>query len=131
MAVFDKKTGEELFKDLWTKMIKDAGLGEKLKENNISILFEINDPDLYMFIDENGPLFGEEAKSKNPVVIMKMSGDSVHKFWLKKLNIPKALAVRQIKAKGPVNKVLQILPLLKPGYEFYPEYCAKYNLPTD
>ena len=131
MSVFDKQTAEELFEDLWKKMIKDAGVGKKFKEFGISILFEINDPEIYMYVDEEGPLFGDEAKSKNPVVIMKMSGDSVHQFWLNKLNIAKALAFRKIKAKGPVNKVLQILPLLKPGQEFYPEYCKKYNLPME
>ena len=38
--------------------------------------------------------------------------------------------LRQIKAKGPVGKVLQVLPLLKPGKAMYPEYCAKYGFPT-
>ncbi len=131
MPVFDKKTAEEIFGELWTKMIKEAGLGEKLKEQGITILFEVNDPEIYMYIDENGPVFGDVAKSKDAVVIMKMSGDDVHKFWLNKLNVAKALAFRKIKAKGPVNKVLQILPLLKPGQEYYPEYCKKYNLPTE
>jgi len=83
-----------------------------------------------MYVDENGPLFGAEAQKKTPLVTMKMSGDSVHKFWLNQLNIPKALALRQVIAKGPVNKVLQVLPLLKPGKEMYPEYCKKYNLPV-
>jgi len=131
MAIFDKETAEKLFGELWTKMIKETEFGKKLKESGITILFEVNDPDVVMYVDENGPLFGKEAKEKTPVVTMKMSGDTVHKYWLKKLNIPKALAMRQIKAKGPVNKVLQILPLLKPGQELYPQYCKQYNLPTD
>ena len=131
MSIFDKKTAEELFAELWTKMIKETDFGEKLVENGMTILFEVNDPDVTMYVDENGPVFGEEAAKKNAVVTLKMSGDTVHKYWLKKVNIAKALAMRKIKAKGPINKVLQILPLLKPGQEMYPEYCKKYNLPID
>lgn len=129
MGIISEKVALELFGDLWKRMIKECGFGEQLKEKGITILFVVNDPDVVMYVDENGPLFGAEAQKKTPLVTMKMSGDSVHKFWLNELNIPKALALRQVIAKGPVNKVLQVLPLLKPGKEMYPEYCKKYNLP--
>lgn len=121
----------EMFGDLWRKLIKDTEFGSKLKENGITILFRVSDPDTVMYVDENGPLFGADAEAQVPVITMMMSGDTVHKFWLKKVNIPKALALRHIKAKGPVGKVLQLLPLLKPGYEVYPSYCEKYNLPMN
>src|SRR5512136_332504 len=121
MAIFTKKVAEDLFTELWTRVIKEFKFGEKLKENGITILFIISDPDTVMYVDENGPLFGAEAEKKTPVVTMKMKGDNVHKYWLKDLNIPKALALRQIVAKGPVNKILQLLPLMKPALEIYPE----------
>jgi putative sterol carrier protein len=128
MAVMTKETAEELFGDLWAKML-EGDFGEQLKENGITIKFEVSDPKLTMFVDENGPLFGDEAESKTAVVIMKMALDTAHKFWLKDLNVPKALALRKIKAKGPIGKVLQLLPLLKPGQAMYPDYCKKFNVP--
>ena len=132
MPVFESKgTMEDLFKELWMKLITETEFGSKLKENEITLLFVINEPDVVMYVDEKGPLFSDEAKAKVPVITMLMSGDMVHKFWLKQVNIPKALALRQIKAKGPVNKVLQILPMLKPGQALYPDYCKKYNLPLE
>jgi hypothetical protein len=132
MAIFkDRETAEKLFLEFWNQLIREHKLGDEFKKNEITILFEIPDLDLVMFVDENGPLFGDEAKSKKSVVTMKMSGDMVHKYWLNKVNIPMALAMRQIKAKGPVNKVLQILPMFKPGQKLYPEYCARYDLPLD
>ncbi|MBW1645562.1 MAG: hypothetical protein JRJ56_04425 [Deltaproteobacteria bacterium] len=132
MAIFkDKETAEKLFGEFWERLIKETGLGSQLRKNEISIMFEVKDLGLVMFVDENGPLFGDEAKSKKAVVTMKMSGDMVHKYWLDQVNIPMALATRQIKAKGPVNKVLQILPLFKPGKAIYPEFCQKYNLPLE
>lgn len=130
MPIFTKEVAEELFGELWMKMIKETEFGPKLKESNMSILFVVDDPDITMFVDENGAVFDEEAKARTPTVTMKMNGDTVHKYWLKKIFIPKALATRQIKAKGPVGKVLQLLPLMKPGHALYPDYCKKFNLPT-
>lgn len=131
MAVFkNKELVEEMFGEIWSKLIHETEFGSNLKKNGISLYFIVNDPDTEMYVDEDGPLFGEEARKKTAVVTMKMAGDNVHKFWLNNLNVPKALALRQIKAKGPVGKVLQVLPLLKPGKAMYPEYCEKYGLPT-
>ncbi len=132
MAIFqDRETAQKLFDDFWNRLIKEEGLGEKLREHEISILFEIKDLQMTMFVDENGPVFGDQAKAKKAVVTMKMSGDMVHKYWLDKVNIPMALTTRKIKARGPVNKVLQILPLFKTGKQLYPEYCREYGLPLD
>ncbi len=132
MAIFkDREIAVKLFGEFWEKLINEFGLGEQLKQHEITILFKINDLDLVMFVDENGPLFGDEAASKKPATTMIMSGDMVHKYWLDKVNLPMALATRKIKAKGPVNKVLQILPLFKPGKKLYPEFCEKYNLSVD
>ena len=129
--LMDKDTAKELFTDLWTKMINETQFGNRLKEEGISILYITNGPDMKMYVDENGPLFGEEAEAKTPVITMKMDGDTVHHFWLKKLDVAKAMATRKIKTKGPVAKALKLLPLLKPGQELYPAYCRKYNLPMD
>ena len=132
MPVFkDSTMMEEMFGEIWMKMVKETKFGTELKENGISILFAVSDPDVVMYVDENGPLFGDEAKVKVPVVTMKMSADNVHKFWLNQLNIPKALALRQVKAKGTVGKVLQGITLLKPGKAMYPEYCDRYSLPVE
>jgi putative sterol carrier protein len=120
-----------MFGELWVKMIQETEFGPKIREGNISILFVVNDPNVVMYVDEKGPIFGADAEAKTPSVTMKMDGDTVHKFWLNKVNIPKALALRQIKAKGPVGTILQLLPLLKPGQAIYPEFCKKYNLPME
>lgn len=73
---------------------------------------------------------GDEA-NQQAVITMELSGETVHKFWLKKVNLPVALATRKIKSKGPIPEVLKILPYLKPVYELYPSYCEKYGLSVD
>lgn len=132
MAIFsDVKLVKELFGELWTELIDKTEFGPSIRENNLSVLFAVKDPDVFMYVDANGVKWDDEAKNMGAVVTMSMSGDTVHKFWLKKLNIPVALATRQVKAKGPIPKVLKLMPLLKPGYARYEGYCKKYNLPTE
>lgn len=132
MTVFkDTAMMEEIFGEIWGKLINEGELGLKLRNSGLSVLFRIHDPEMSMYLDENGVLFGKAAEDRTPTVIQSMTSDIVHKFWLKKLNVPKALALRQIKAKGPVTKLLQLMPLLKPAHALYPEYCKKFNLPVE
>ena len=53
---------------------------------------------------------------------MTMDADTAHRFWLGKVNVTVALARGQIKAKGPVAKILRLVPLTKP---VFPRYKAQ------
>jgi len=57
-----------------------------------------------------------------PEVVMSMEADTAHRFWLGKVNVTTALARGQIKASGPVAKILKLVPLTKP---VYPRYKAQ------
>ncbi len=130
MPVFTKKVIIETFKDFWLRMIRETKFGSDLKKSNMSVLFLIDDPNVAMFVDTEGPCFDEEAQAKVPEVVMKMNGDTVHKFWLKQILAPKALAAKQIEVNGSVGKFLQLLQMLEPGHKLYLEYCKKFNLST-
>ncbi|MDJ0762234.1 MAG: SCP2 sterol-binding domain-containing protein [Myxococcota bacterium] len=54
-----------------------------------------------------------------PIVDMSMKADVAHRFWLGKINLMAALARRQIVAKGPIPRVMKLLPLIKPSHEMY------------
>jgi len=132
MAVFnDKETMEVIYTEIWTQLTRETDIGLKMKEAGISILFRFTDPDMVMYIDENGALFGEAAEAQRPVITESLSGDTAHRFWLNKIDITRALASHQIKAKGSATKMLQLLPLLSIVQEVYPAYCRKYNLPME
>jgi hypothetical protein len=51
-----------------------------------------------------------------------MEADTAHRFWLGNVNVTVALARGQIKAKGPVAKILKLVPLTKP---IFPRYKAE------
>ena len=57
---------------------------------------------------------------------MTMDADTAHRFWLGKVNVTVALARGQMKAKGPVAKILKLVPLAKP---VFPRYRAQLEEP--
>jgi hypothetical protein len=61
---------------------------------------------------------------------MTLSGDTSHKFWLKQISMPIALAKGLIKAKGPMPKILKLLPILTPAYAAYPAWAKSQGMPV-
>ncbi|MEA2348188.1 MAG: hypothetical protein QOG62_1975 [Thermoleophilaceae bacterium] len=56
-----------------------------------------------------------------PQVTMTMDSDVMHHFWLGGVSITVAITRGQIKAKGPVAKILKLVPLVKPAFPRYRE----------
>jgi hypothetical protein len=54
-----------------------------------------------------------------PEVVMTMAADLAHRFWLGKVNVTVALARGEIRTKGPVAKILKLVPLMKPVFPRY------------
>ena len=52
-------------------------------------------------------------------VVMTMDADVAHRFWLGKVNVPVALARGQMRARGPVAKLLRLLPVVRPAFPRY------------
>ncbi|MBI5582657.1 MAG: hypothetical protein HY892_02430 [Deltaproteobacteria bacterium] len=129
MPVFkDSQQMLEMLKDLWSHVVFQTEFGQKLKDYGITYKFIITEPNGYLWVGPEEVITGDEA-NRDGVITMELSGDTVHKFWLKRISLPVALATRKIKSKGPIPKVLKILPFLKPVYEKYPEYCSKHGIP--
>jgi len=118
----------EVLGTLFEALMHDPVVGPKFAESNIIIKFIINDPDGFIWLTSEPKVICGQADLK-PTIEMSLSGDSCHKFWLKEISLPVALAKGLVKAKGPMPKVLKLLPLLKPAYEAYPEIAKKHNLP--
>lgn len=105
--------------ELFRTLMENQEVAEKFRAANLTILFNIHEPEGRIWLDgQAGVICGAASLKAN--ITMSLSGDACHKFWLKQLTMPVALAKRQIKARGPIPKVLKLLPLLKPAYEAYP-----------
>jgi putative sterol carrier protein len=111
----------KLFQDL----ADDEELAPKFRKANTIVRYEFRNPDSVITtrLQEGQPGdvdFGESAME--PDVTMSMEADTAHKFWLGQVNVTVALARGQIKAKGPVAKILKLVPLTKP---VFPRYKAQ------
>jgi putative sterol carrier protein len=111
----------KLFQDL----AEDEELAPKFRKANTIVLYDFKDPEtkITVRLQEGQPGdvdFGESAME--PEVTMSMDADTAHKFWLGEVNVTVALARGQIKARGPVAKILKLVPLTKP---VFPRYKAQ------
>lgn len=130
MAVFaDTEKMYSILGALFNKLVKDPAVGPQFVEANIIIKFTIDNPGGEIWLTPNNG--GEVicgSSNLTPTIDMALSGDTCHKFWLQEIAMPVALAKGLIKAKGPLPKVLKLLPLLKPAYAAYPGIAKENGL---
>jgi hypothetical protein len=60
-----------------------------------------------------------------PSVEMFMKTDVAHGFWLGNVNVSMALAKGQMRAKGPIPKILKLVPIAKKLFPRYRELLEK------
>ena len=128
MAVFENT--QKMYKvlgALFNKLIDDPTAGPKFRDSNIIIKFTIDAPPGTIWLTPDRGVICVDA-TLAPSIEMILNGDTCHKFWLKEISMTVALAKGLIKTKGPLPKVLKLLPLLKPAYEAYPEIAKQYGL---
>jgi putative sterol carrier protein len=107
-----------LFQDL----AEDDELGPKFQRANTIVQYRYRKPDSTITVKL---LEGEEGRvdlgetDMEPEVVMSMDADTAHRFWLGRVNVTVALARGQMKAKGPVAKILKLVPLVKPVFPRY------------
>ncbi len=108
----------KLFQDL----ADDAELAPKFRKANTIVQYRYRQPESQITVkliegEEGAVDCGQTAME--PEVVMTMDADTAHRFWLGKVNVTVALARGQMKAKGPVAKILKLVPLVKPVFPRY------------
>jgi putative sterol carrier protein len=119
------KDAQEVYETLGklhADLATDEELAPKFRKANTIVQYDYRDPDatITVRLNEDEPLevdFGETEME--PEVVMSMEADTAHRFWLGRVNVTVALARGQIKAKGPVAKILKLVPLTKPAFPRY------------
>jgi hypothetical protein len=110
---------------LFADIAEDPELGPKFRKANTILQYDYREPEskITLRLQEDGPAdvdFGDT--DMEPEVTMSMEADTAHRFWLGEVNVTVALARGQMKAKGPVAKILKLVPLVKP---VFPRYRAQ------
>ena len=110
-----------LFQDL----MQDQELLPKFQRANTIVQYAFRDPESRItvkMLEGEDPQVDLGPTELDPEVTMSMDADTAHRFWLGKVNVTVALARGQMKAKGPVAKILKLVPLVKP---VFPRYRAQ------
>jgi putative sterol carrier protein len=122
------QTADEVYATLgrlFVELASDEDLAPKFRKANTIVRYEYSDPEsaITVRLQEGQPGdvdFGDS--DMEPEVTMTMAADTAHAFWLGQVNVTVALARGEIKAKGPVAKILKLVPLAKP---VFPRYKAQ------
>lgn len=115
---------------LYNQAKSDARIAPKICDSALVIQFRYEDPDGVVTINAAAPptqmeayfdvLWGNDIGLK-PTIEMQMKADIAHQFWHGHINLMTALTRGQIIAKGPIPKILKLLPVVEPMYQMYPQ----------
>lgn len=135
MGIF--KNADEVYSSIGALFheVKTGEIAAKIKESGLVIQFQYSEPDSLITIDcknkpkDKGAFIGVfTGKTElEPDVTMSMKADLAHRFWFGKVNLLVALTTRKIIAKGPIPKILKLLPCITPLYKLYPELLRKWG----
>ncbi len=126
MALF--KDADEVYATLgklFLDLAADEEMSERFRQANTIVRYQHSDPDsaITVRLQPGEPVEVDLGESEmEPQVTMTMSADTAHRFWLGQVNVTVALARGEIKASGPVAKILKLVPLTKP---VFPRYKAQ------
>lgn len=101
-------------------------VGPGLRSGDLVLRVEYTDPAATITVVMKEPAVEviEGVCDISPDVRMYMSADNANKYWRGEYNVAVGLAKGQVKAKGPVTKILKLIPITKPVFPLYKELVA-------
>jgi putative sterol carrier protein len=105
----------------------ETEVGPKLAAADIDLQVYYSDPEAKVLIKMQGESLEvvDGGENEDADVKLYMPADIGDKFWRGEYNLAVGLAKGQVKAKGPVNKILKLVPLTKPLFPMYRELVAE------
>lgn len=130
MSVFPStEVAEKVFGSLFGILSEDAEFSSRLRESGLIVRLVHTNPALEILFSADSLTVGEQVEGDASITI-KMSCDTAHKLWLGTLLMPAAIATGKVRIRGKVAKVLELVPILRPAFDRYPEIAAAHGLPV-
>jgi putative sterol carrier protein len=110
-------TDQEVYDDLGkilTSAAADEGLSTRLKETDAVVQYRVTDPEATLTLDarkKSGTKVELGETKLEPEIVFSLAADTAHQLLNGELNLTAALASGEIATKGPVTKVLRLLPV--------------------
>ncbi|MCI4676470.1 SCP2 sterol-binding domain-containing protein [Candidatus Mycolicibacterium alkanivorans] len=122
MGVF--KDGDEATKyiaGIFEEAVADESIADQLAASGVVLRLNCTDPDIQITVDMPNKKVITGSCDLSPTVAMSMTSDMANRFWQGKLNLAVSLAKGQVRAKGPVPKILKLVPVAKKLFPRYEE----------
>ena len=101
-------------------------VGPKMAAAGITMRVVYDDPECEITVKFHDPMETITGPTdQDPDITLMMRADTADQFWRGKYNLAVGLAKGEVKAKGPVNKILKLVPLTKPLFPMYNELVAE------
>ena len=103
--------------------VAQASIAYRTALNDADQIFDYHMQQMALSLRSRVPLTSTE--DANADVKLFMPADIGDRFWRGEYNLAVGLARGQVKAKGPINKILKLVPLTKPLFPIYREMIAE------
>jgi putative sterol carrier protein len=113
----------DVFGELFRILHADPTVQERLRESNMSVRLIHTKPDSQIYVSAEELLVGDDVPDSATITI-KMSCDTAHALWMGTLMMPTAIATGRVRIRGKVAKVIELVPILQPAFDRYPEIAA-------
>ena len=109
------------------QITKDEDLRPKFVAADTSFHVVYSDPDCDMLVDctIDPPVVTMAPGEVKSEIELAMAADDGHQFWLGNLNMALALAKNKVKVKGPISKIMKLLPAMRPAFPKYKAFIAE------
>ena len=123
MAYFEDE--QEVYRyigGLFRALLEDEEMRTQLLKANTIVEYRYRRPDSEItvkLVEGEEPRVEEGPSDLEPELVMTMDADIAHRFWLGKVNPTVALARGQMRATGPIAKLLRLVPVVRPAFPRY------------
>jgi len=109
------------------QITKDEDLRPKFVAADTSFHVVYSDPDCDMLVDctIDPPVVTMAPGEVKSEIELAMAADDGHEFWMGNLNMALALAKNKVKVKGPISKIMKLLPAMRPAFPKYKAFLAE------
>jgi putative sterol carrier protein len=118
---------EAVFGSLFKILSEDKAFTTALQENDMTVRLLHTKPDCRVFVSADAVELGEDIPDRSTITI-KMTCDTADALWRGDLMMPSAVATGRVRIRGKVAKVIELIPILQPAFDRYPEIAAEHGI---
>lgn len=97
----------------------------ELAQVDATLQMHYSDPDAQITVKMAESIEVTTGETSDPVDIhLYMRSDDADAFWRGRYSIPMGMAKGHVRAQGPVNKILKLVPATKPMFPIYEQLTA-------